>query len=122
MSCIYCCIAIFLTTRSAQPSKRTFKNDQSIPQHVFGILKQLPAEAHPMEWFYTGITVLGMTTQTGDWMEDALNVIARMPELVAAVFRLRSGWGEPIAPKAGLGLIENFVHMLDVPDVQTQSI
>ena len=24
-----------------------------IPSHVFDILKQLPADAHPMEWFYT---------------------------------------------------------------------
>ena len=99
--------------------REAFKQDLNsragIPQGVFDVLKQLPKDAHPMEWFYTGISILGMTTKTLDWMEDARNVIARMPELVAAIFRIRSGWGDLIAPDPKLGLIENFVQMLGVP-------
>src|SRR5690606_22965268 len=77
---------------------------------------QLPRDGHPMEWLASGLLLLGMTSKTGDWQEDALNLVARAPELVAAIFRLRSGWGEPIAPRPELGLIENFVHMLGVPE------
>jgi len=113
---------VFLLLNRNLPSaseRQTFKADLNgragIPNCVFDSLRQLPVAAHPMEWFYTGISILGMSTQTGDWMEDARNVIARMPQLVAAIFRLRSGWGEPIAPDPSLGLIENFVHMLGVP-------
>jgi citrate synthase len=82
---------------------------------VMELIKQLPPEGHPMEWMITGLMYMGMTGKSGDWLEDAMNVIARLPELVAAIFRVRSGWGDPIPRKPGLGLIENFVHMLDVP-------
>ena len=46
---------------------------------------------------------------------DASNLIARIT-VIAAIFRVRHGWGEPIASKPELGLIENFVHMLGVPN------
>jgi citrate synthase len=68
-----------------------------------------------MEWLQAGLLFLGMTRKTGDYAEDARNVIAWAPELVAAIFRLRSGWGPPIPPDPSLGLIENFVHLLGVP-------
>jgi citrate synthase len=68
-----------------------------------------------MEWLISGLMYLGMTSKTGDWQEDALNLAARTPELVAAIFRIRSGWGDPIASKPELGWIENFVHMLGAP-------
>jgi citrate synthase len=97
----------------------SFKADirarSGVDPKVLEVLKGLPREGHPMEWFTTGLTLLGMTSKTGDYAEDALNVIAWMPELVAAIFRIRSGWGDPIASKPELGLIENFVHMLGVP-------
>ena len=44
-----------------------------------------------------------------------LNLVARSAELIANVFRIRAGWGEPIASDPSLGLVENFVHMLGVP-------
>lgn len=87
-----------------------------IDPRVLQMLAQLPRDGHPMEWLASGLLLLGMTSKTGDWQEDALNLVARAPELVAAIFRLRSGWGEPIAPRPELGLIENFVHMLGVPE------
>ena len=56
-----------------------------------------------------------MTRHPGDWVEDARNVVARVPELVAAIYRLRSGWGEPIPPSENPSMMGDFVHMLDVP-------
>src|SRR5690606_14212224 len=38
-----------------------------------------------------------------------------LPELVAAIYRIRSGWGDPIPSKPELGWVENFVHMLGAP-------
>ena len=96
-----------------------FKADIASRAHVdpqvFSILSQLPKNGHPMEWLINGLTLLGMTGKTNDYYEDGLNVVARVPALVAAIFRIRSGWGEPIESKPELGLIENFVHMLGVP-------
>lgn len=82
---------------------------------VVDLLRQLPRDGHPMEWLEVGLVFLGMTRRTGDYVEDARNVIAWAPELVAAIYRLRSGWGDVVPPRPELGLIENFVHMLGVP-------
>jgi citrate synthase len=89
---------------------------------VIETLKQLPKEGHPMEWLQTGLLLLGMTAKTDDYVEDARNLIAWAPELVAAIFRIRSGWGPPIPPRPELGLIENFVHMLGVPNADPEKI
>ncbi len=104
----------------------TFKADlrarQGLPRKVIDGLKGLPREGHPMLWLVNGLTLLGMTGTTGSWEEDARNAVAWGPELVAAVYRIRSGWGEPIAPRHDLGLIENFVHMLGVPGGDTEGL
>ena len=63
-----------------------------VDSNVIAQLKSLPKEGHPMEWLITGIMCLGMTGRTGDYREDGLNLIARSPELIANIFRLRSGW------------------------------
>ncbi len=81
--------------------------------HAF--LSSLPRTGHPMDWLISGLMYLGMTGKTEDYTEDALNLVARTPELVAGVFRQRSGWGDPIPSKPELGLVENFVHMMGVP-------
>ena len=86
-----------------------------MPSKVIDMLKVLPREGHPMEWLIAGLNLLGMTAKTGDYAEDARNLIAWAPELVAAIYRIRSGWGETIPSDPKLGLIENFIHMLGVP-------
>lgn len=86
-----------------------------LPDGVADMVARLPKQGHPMEWLIAGLNLLGMTGKTNDYKEDALNLIARTPELVATVFRQRSGWGAPIASKPELGLVENFVQMMGVP-------
>ncbi len=78
-------------------------------------LNALPKNGHPMEWLMSGLLYMGMTGWTGDHREDALNLIARTPVLMGNIFRLRSGWGDPIASKPELGLVENFVQIMGVP-------
>ncbi|MFT4622911.1 MAG: citrate synthase [Myxococcota bacterium] len=99
----------------------SFKADlrarSGIDPKVLELLRGLPREGHPMEWLISGLVFVGMTSKTGDYVEDARNVIAWAPELVAAIFRLRHGWGDPIPARPELGLVENFVHMLGVPGV-----
>jgi len=88
---------------------------QAVDQRVLESFKALPREGHPMKWFLHAINVLGMTSASGDYREDCLTLIAQIPVITAAIFRLREGWGEPIAPRDDLGYMENFVHMLGVP-------
>ena len=94
----------------------------TVDPQVIELIGQLPRNGHPMEWFCSALFFLGMTGKTNDFREDALNLIARTPEVVAAIFRLRSGWGDPIASKPELGLVENFVHMLGVPGGDTKAL
>jgi citrate synthase len=91
------------------------RSRRGIDPGVFDMLRGLPRDGHPMEWLVAGLVRLGMTSKTGDYLDDAINVMAQAPELVAGIFRIRSGWGDPIATDSNLGHIENFVHMLGVP-------
>jgi len=87
-----------------------------LDEAVFDHLRSLPKSAHPMKWFLSGINAMGMCHTTEDWQEDYLSVLARLPIMVAALFRIRNGWGEPIRPNPELGYMENFSAMLGAPD------
>jgi len=120
---------VFLLHNKHLPSESelaAFKADlasrAAVDPAVINFLKGLPKQGHPMEWFLAGLNLLGMTGKTNDFQEDALNLLARSPEVIAAIFRIRSGWGEPIASKPELGLVENFVHMLGVPGGNTEAL
>jgi citrate synthase len=93
-----------------------------LPEGVVDRMAQLPKQGHPMEWLLAGLNLLGMVGKTNDYREDALNLIARTPELIATIFRQRSGWGAPIASQPELGLVENFVQMMGVPGADPQKL
>jgi citrate synthase len=88
-----------------------------VPGEVLDLLRRMPPSGHPMEWFIVGLHLLGMTgkTRNNDYREDALNLIARTSTIVAAIFRIKNGWGEPIPPRRDLSFHENFAHMLSPP-------
>lgn len=102
--------------------KADLQSRATVDASVLDFLKGLPKQGHPMEWLIAGLNLLGMTGKTGDFQEDALNLVARSPEVIAAIFRIRSGWGDPIESKPELGLVENFVHMLGVPGADADAL
>ena len=89
---------------------------ESLPTGALRVLESLtPGSGHPMDWIAIGIMALGTAEATGDIRSDSMNLIARMPELMARVFLLRGGKKEQLRPrKPELGLVENFVHMLGI--------
>tara|TARA_A200000159_G_scaffold89198_1_gene82632 strand:+ start:175 stop:1344 length:1170 start_codon:yes stop_codon:yes gene_type:complete len=89
---------------------------ESLPTGALRVLESLtPGSGHPMDWLAIGIMALGTAEVTGDIRSDSMNLIARMPELMARVFLLRGGKKEQLRPrKPELGLVENFVHMLGI--------
>jgi citrate synthase len=103
------------TPDEAKALSRTLKERQAIDPVVFSSLKALPRAGHPMKWLIHAINVLGMVEASRDYRKDALALIAQIPVVVAAIFRIREGWGDPVAPRDDLGYMENFVHMLAVP-------
>ena len=83
---------------------------------VIEMLKNLPSQKNPMKSFMIGILSIGMLSGKNDFKEDYLNLVAQLPEMVAALIRIRCGWGEPIASQPELGYMENFAAMLNPPN------
>ena len=89
-----------------------------VPDSLAAVFHTLPRDGHPMDWLSVGVHTLGMLDTTGDWKEDALNLIARMPRMMGLLFRIREGRGENI-PEDNLDLtmVQRFVRTLETDDV-----
>lgn len=82
------------------------------------VLKQislLPKKGHPMQLFSVALLFLAMFEKTGNYREDCLRAIAKIPHLTAAVINYHAGWGETPKPDFNLGYMEAFTKMLRVP-------
>ena len=89
-----------------------------LPPGVEEVLATLPKNGHPMDWLSIGIHTLGMLGGVGDWSEDALNLIARMPRLLGLIFRYREGRTENIPDDdLSLPLVGRFTNTLDINNV-----
>ncbi len=101
-----------------------------VPSYVFDVLRAMPDDSHPMCMLDTGILVMekesvfrrryneGMK-KTEYWepaLEDALQLIAKLPGVAAAVYRIRFKKGDLIPPDPKLDWGANYAHMLGMPD------
>ena len=98
----------------------------TLPSHVKTTVDALPKDSHPMTQFITGIMALqtesvfakkyaeGVNKKEywGLVYEDSMNLIARLPELAAYVYRRKYHGGKVIAPAKDLDWSGNFAHML----------
>ena len=70
-----------------------------------------------MDWLSVGIHTLGMYETTGDWLEDALNLIAQI-RLMGLIFRYRDGRETDIpGDDVSQTLVDRFVNTLDLENV-----
>ena len=101
---------------SAEFRKELAHRGEEMPTGALRVLETLTTgSGHPMDWLAIGIMALGAAETTGDAKVDSLNLIARLPELMARIFLLRGGKPEDLRPReTKLGLVENFVHMLGI--------
>ncbi|MBM3207793.1 MAG: citrate (Si)-synthase [Chlamydiae bacterium] len=91
-------------------NKRSFLD----PRTVEDIYK-LPRNGHPMKLLCAALLLLGMHEGKNDYKEDCLNLIAKLPELVATIINHHAGWGKTPKSHPELGYMENFTQMLNVP-------
>lgn len=91
------------------------KRAQCSPQ-VIKHIRLLPKHAHPMELFSCALLICGMIEGTKDYREDCLNLIAKIPEIAAAVINYHAGWNSLKTSRPELGYMENFTQMLNVPN------
>ena len=76
-----------ITTFSNELKKRAYCSSAVI-KHI----ESLPRQGHPMKLFNGALLMLGMLEGQGDYREDCLNLMAKLPHLVAAVINYHSGW------------------------------
>lgn len=90
------------------------KKRSALSPKTITAIESLPKEGHPMKLFCAALLVLGMLEGSKDYREDCLNVIAKMPHLVATVINYHAGWGKTPLPQENLGYMENFTNMLQM--------
>lgn len=91
--------------------KKRSKCKSEMVRHI----QMLPRQGHPMDLFCSALLICGMFESTKDYREDCLNLIAKVPEVAAAVINHHAGWNSLLPSQPELGYMENFVHMLNVP-------
>ena len=106
------------TPAQAEAFRADLASRGAVPNSVAAVFHTLPRDGHPMDWLSVGIHTLGMLDTTGNWKEDALNLIARMPRMMGFLFRIREGRGENI-PEDDLSasMVHRFVRTLDLDGV-----
>lgn len=105
-----------------------FDKRREVPSYVFDILRAMPVDSHPMTMFATGImsmqkdSVFAKEYHHGlkkpnyweAYYEDAMNLLAKLPEIGAFIYRLKYRDGKiiPSDPKMDFG--GNFAHMMGI--------
>lgn len=102
----------------------------AVPGYVFDTLRRQPLSSHPMAMFSMAILALeqgskfraryneGMRKEAY-WeaaLDDSLDLIARLPAIAAAVYRIRYELGELIPWNPQFDWSANLPHMMGVPD------
>lgn len=86
------------------------------------VIESLPATGHPMDLLAAALLLAGMHELDGDYREDCLNLIAKIPEITAAVINRHAGWGKTPSSKPELGYMENFTHLLQMPHLDRKKM
>jgi len=100
-----------------------------LPDYLWTFIRQLPHHLHPMTMFSLCILALegesvfkqkyeaGELAKADYWelmLEDALNLLAKLPTIAAAIYRIHLLREEPIDYRASLDWGANLAHMLGV--------
>jgi len=127
----------FLLLTGELPDQEALKDLQNqlneygdVPGYVWDVLEAMPKDSHPMAMFNTAVLVMEKESvfrrrydegiQKQDYwkaiLEDGLRLVAKLPAIGAAVYRLRFEKGDRIPADPNLDWGANFAHMLGLPD------
>jgi citrate synthase len=105
-----------------------FNNRKEVPKYVYDVLRAMPKDSHPMTMFATGIMSMQKDSifvkeyhkgiKKGDYWEayyeDSMNLLAKLPELGAFIYRLKYRNGDIIAGDPTLDFGGNFAQMMGI--------
>ena len=95
--------------------KKELAGRAHLSRKVLDSIFKLPKEGQAMKLLASALLITGMLECKQDYNEDCLNLIAKIPEIVACVINHHAGWKGRHISRPELGYIENFVSMLHVP-------
>lgn len=104
-------------TFSKELQTRSFLHPK-VKEHIC----KLPRESHPMKLLVAALTIMSTFESQGKYPEDCMNVIAKIPEVVAVLINYHAGWGPTPDSNPKLGYMENFCQMLRVPGVKDKAV
>ena len=108
----------FLILRGRLPSKEELASFTShlrrymrVPEEIYGLVRNLEREAHPMDVLRTAVSGLGANERNLSAEEQKFSIIAKMPVLVANCYRIARGM-DVVEPEQDLNSSENLLFML----------
>ncbi|PNW75148.1 hypothetical protein CHLRE_12g514750v5 [Chlamydomonas reinhardtii] len=118
------------TSSQAAAVTEELRARSNVPLHLRKVLDALPTEAHPMTQLSMGIMALqsGSRFQSAYargvhksryWeyaYEDSMDLIAKLPQLAATIYRRTYRRGEYIPPSYNLDWAANLAHMMGYED------
>jgi citrate synthase len=124
------------TDEDAGHISATWARRSHVPKHVFAVIDALPLDTHPMTQFCAGIMAMQTESEFAKayheglskkdyWeptYEDVMNLIARLPQVAAYIYRRKYKGGQHIQPKGDLDWSANFAHMLGYKDEQFKEL
>ncbi len=104
--------------------------DAEVPEYVINVLRAMPNDSHPMAMLSTGILTMERDStfrkmyskgisKNDYWkpmLEDAIKLLAVLPGIAAAVYRIHFNKGDLIPYEKNLDWGGNYAHMLGVDD------
>jgi len=104
-----------------------FQGRAQVPAYVFDVIRAMPKDSHPMAMLSTAVLAMQKdskfaaayhdTKKNDYWdpmFEDASDLVARLPQIAAFIYRHKYKNGDIIAAKPGLDMGANFAHMMGI--------
>lgn len=115
---------------SARELQQDLAARSDVPDYVFDMLRRVPRTSHPMAMLSMAVLALeegskfrarynegmGKDKYWEAALDDALDLIAKLPTIAAAVYRIRYDLGDPIPRNPKLDWSANLPYMMGVPD------
>ncbi len=110
--------------------QKDLANRANVPEYIWRVLEAMPNDTHPMTMLDSAVLLLQPMSRFAQrykegmpkeeyWqptLEDALNILAKIPVIAAGVYRLRFGKGPRIESNPDLDWGGNYARMLGLDD------
>lgn len=107
---------------------KDLKKRSMVPQHVRDVIKALPKDSHPMAMFSSAVIAMqneskffkaykkgiDKTELWDTYYEDCMDLLAKLPEIAAFIYRLKYKGEKFIVPDPKLDFGGNFAHMMGI--------